>query len=56
MAYIISSIARKAFEKHQNISEDHSVEDMWKYLMLLPKDYGEAALYDEVTRKLMSKI
>jgi len=56
MAYIISSIARKAFEKHQNISEEHTVEDMWKYLMLLPKDYGEAALYDEVTRKLMSKI
>ena len=24
--------------------------------MLLPKDYGEAALYDDVTRKLMNKI
>jgi 2-methylcitrate dehydratase len=56
MAYIISSIARIALTKHDKISSEHTVEDLWKYLMLLPQDYGEAALFNDVTRKLMSKI
>ena len=56
MVYIISSVLRKAFEKHQNISAEHTPEDLWKYLMLLPKDYGADALFNEVTRDLMTKI
>ena len=56
MAYIISSILRKAFEKHENIATDNSPEELWKYLMLQPCDYSINALYSEVTRKLMTKI
>ena len=56
MVYIISSILRKAFEKSTNIREEHTIEDLWKYLMLLPKDYSYQAIYNEVTRKLMDKI
>jgi 2-methylcitrate dehydratase len=56
MVYIISSILRKAFQKHDHISREHSPEDLWKYLMLQPCDYGIAALYNDITRKLMTKI
>jgi len=56
MVYIISSILRKAFEKHDHISSEHSLEDLWKYLMLLPQDYGHSALFNEITRKFMTKI
>ena len=56
MAYIISSILRKAFEKHENIATDNSPEELWKYLMLQPSDYSVNALFSEVTRKLMTKI
>lgn len=57
MVYIISSILRKAFEKHENIAnEENTLEDLWKYTMLLPVDYSKSALYNEVTRKFMSKI
>jgi hypothetical protein len=40
MAYIVSSVMRKAFEKHKNISKDTSMDDLWKHLMLLPKEYS----------------
>lgn len=56
MVYILSSVLRKAFEKQDNITKEHTPEDLWKYLMLLPHDYGKDALYNEVTRKLMTKI
>ena len=56
MVYILSSVLRKAFEKKEHIMADNSVQELWKYLMLLPKDYGKDALYNEVTRKLMTKI
>lgn len=56
MVYIISSVLRKAFEKHEHINKEHSLQDLWKYLMLLPQDYGKDALFNEVTRKLMTKI
>ena len=32
------------------------MDDLWKYLMLLPKDYSQAALFNPVTRKLMETI
>ena len=59
MAYIISSVLRKAFEKKDQFQSDLSsgtTDELWKYLMLLPKDYGKDALYNEVTRSLMEKI
>ena len=56
MAYIIASILRKALDKHEFIQKEHDVESLWKYLMLLPNDYSQYALYNEVTRGLMSKI
>ena len=56
MCYIMASILRKAFEKHEHISDEHTAEDLWKYLMLIPQDYSYNALYNEVTRKLMTKI
>jgi 2-methylcitrate dehydratase len=56
MVYIISSILRKALEKHANISREHTPEDLWKYLMLVPQDYSQNALFNETTRKLMDKI
>jgi len=56
MVYIISTILRKAFENHSTIGKQTSPEDIWKSLMLLPEDYGYHALYNEVTRKLMTKI
>ena len=46
MVYIISSILRKALEKHENIKAEHTIEDLWKYLMLLPVDYGKNALFN----------
>lgn len=56
MVYIISTLLRKAFEKHAHIAEENDPEDLWKYLMLLPNDYSHKALFNETTRKLMSKI
>ena len=59
MAYIISSVLRKAFDKKDQLQSDLSSstnEELWKYLMLLPKDYGKDALYNEVTRDFMDKI
>jgi len=53
MAYILSSVMRKAFEKHEKIKGKHTIDDLWKYLMLLPADYSKNALYSEVTRSLM---
>ena len=56
MAYIISSMLRKAFEKYEHITEGRDEEELWKFLMLLPNDYSYKALYNEVTRGLMAKI
>ena len=56
MVYIISTLLRKAFEKHDIILEDHSDDKLWKTLMLGPLDYGKFALTNAVTKKLMDKI
>ncbi len=29
---------------------------MWKHLMLLPNDYSEKAIFNEMTREIMQKI
>ena len=56
MVYIISSVLRKAFQKHEHLVNEHDPEDLWKYLMLQPCDYSKNALYNDITRKLMTKI
>lgn len=50
MAYIVSSILRKAFQKYDHIKNEHELEDLWKYLMLLPNDFSKNALYNDITR------
>lgn len=56
MKYIISSLLRKAYEKRDKIKDEHSMMELWKYLMLLPVDYSKDALFNDMTRTLMSKI
>jgi len=56
MAYIISTLLRKSFERHTQFEKENSPEDIWKYLMLLPQDYSYNAIYNETTRKFMEKI
>ena len=43
-------------EKYEHIKESHSLDELWKSLMLTPKDYGKDAIIDEKTRKIMEKI
>ena len=33
-----------------------NLDELWKLLMLAPKDYGAEAIYDKTTRNLMEKI
>ena len=56
MVYIIATLLRKAFDKHEFIQKEHTTEELWKYLMLLPHDYSQFAIFNETTRELMSKI
>jgi 2-methylcitrate dehydratase len=56
MVYIIATLLRKAFEKYDKIVGEHSLDELWKYLMLVPFDYGKNAIFNETTRKLMAKI
>jgi 2-methylcitrate dehydratase len=57
MVYIVGTLLRKALEKHSILqSEDLSVEEVWKHLMLLPVDYTEKAIFNDITRSLMEKI
>lgn len=46
MVYILSTILKKAFDKYENIKVQHSLDDLWKNLMLTPKDYSKEALID----------
>ena len=58
MVYIISTILRKAFQdKNFNgrLSSISNLDEVWKTLMLEPKDYGHKALFDSETRDLMQK-
>jgi 2-methylcitrate dehydratase len=47
MVYIVATVLRKAFETRQI---------GWRELMLLPRDYEQAALFDPLTRSLMAKV
>lgn len=56
MVYILSSILRRAFQKHEHVKKDNSPQELWKYLMLQPCDYSKHALYNDITRELMKTI
>lgn len=56
MVYIVGSILRKAFEKKEHINKEQSMEEVYKHVMLLPKDYSQDAIYNDTTRKFMGKI
>lgn len=47
MVYIISTLLRKALQ---------TKKAGWQELMLVPADYGDAALFDPLTRRLMERI
>ena len=58
MVYIISTILRKAFENKElagKLGTLGSLDEVWKSLMLEPKDYGHKSLFNEKTRSLMEK-
>ena len=58
MAYIVSTLLRKAIEAEQVSTEGGSHDAAWKQLMLMPLDYqeSEGAIFHPVTRGLMKKI
>ena len=58
MVYIVSTMLRKAFQSkdfNQKLAGFGNLDEVWKALMLEPKDYGHKALFDEQTRELMAK-
>lgn len=58
MVYIISTIFRKAFENKEfnsRLGAITNLDEVWKTLMLEPKDYGHKALFNPKTRELMTK-
>jgi len=56
MVFIISTLLRKAFEKHEAITKEHDLDSLWKTLMLMPSDYSDSAINNPITRKLMGRI
>jgi len=57
MVYIISTLIRKALQSQEFASKKfQNLDEVWKLLMLEPKDYGYEAIKDPFTRKLMDKI
>ena len=56
MAYIISTLIRKAIEQPDLYKDTENLDNLWKRLMLEPNDYGAEALFNKGTRNLMDKI
>jgi 2-methylcitrate dehydratase len=57
MVYIISTLLRKAMQSKEFASKNFQhLDEVWKLLMLEPKDYGYEAIKDPITRKLMDKM
>ncbi|MBS1714325.1 MAG: MmgE/PrpD family protein [Armatimonadetes bacterium] len=58
MAYIVSTLVRKALEHKSGLMTESTSDDWWKALMLSPYDYkvDDSAVFHPVTRKLMDKI
>lgn len=56
MVYITSTLLRKAIEIGPSLLDSvRNLDDLWKKLMLEPKDYNQKAIHNPVTRELMSK-
>ena len=60
MAYIVATLLRKALEKaHKGVGRGAGVSPVrlgWEELMLEPADYSRDAIFNSLTRKIMSKI
>lgn len=58
MAYIVSTLLRKALEMRQLPAGGGSNDEVWKSLMLSPYDYqvSDSAMFHPVTQSLMQKI
>ncbi|MBW8883785.1 MAG: MmgE/PrpD family protein [Planctomycetia bacterium] len=56
MVYIVATLLRKAVAARRQGTGDRRQESLWKELMLMPEDYGKAALFDPLTRQFMRKI
>lgn len=58
MAYIVSTLLRKASETESLDATGGAHDEIWKSLMLSPYDYqvADTAIYHPVTRELMQKI
>lgn len=57
MAYIISTLIKKALTTPDfNNINFNNLDEIWKRLILEPKDYSYSALYNPITRRLMEKI
>ncbi|RYG40233.1 hypothetical protein EON79_22955, partial [bacterium] len=54
MVYIVATLLRKALEL--GAERPQELEPLWRAAMLLPVDYGEAALFNPETRSLMERI
>lgn len=58
MVYIVSTILRKAYQTTNignTLNSLTKLDDLWKLLMLEPKDYSYKAINNPSTRKLMEK-
>lgn len=57
MVYIISTLLRKALNLPDfNTKKFENLDEVWKLLMLEPKDYGYQSIRDATTRSLMNKM
>jgi len=57
MVYIISTLIKKALmtENFHDLDFTHN-DDLWKFLMLEPKDYSQQAIKDPMTNAIMDKV
>src|SRR5690606_14828596 len=58
MAYIVSTLLRKAMEAGTLPKGGGANDEVWKSLMLMPHDYqvADSAIFHPTTRELMNKI
>jgi len=56
MAYIVSTLLRKAIDARQRGDAPTDNDEAWKRYMLSPYDYSRDAVFDQRTRAIMSKI
>ena len=56
MAYIVSTLLRKAIDAKQRGEAPTDNDEAWKRYMLSPYDYAKDAIFDDRTRAIMSKI